>query len=106
MPPTYESKVQYVEEDLTKPLILAQYKIVEQIVGKFLYYAKAIDNTIAHMMNHIRLQKSKGTKKLMQAITHFLEYAASNPNAKIIYRKSDMLYKIDLDAAYLVCPDA
>ena len=42
----------------------------------------------------------------MQAVTHFLNYAASNPNAKIIYRKSDMLYKINSDAAYLFCPDA
>ena len=30
----------------------------------------------------------------MQAVTHFLNYAASNPNAKIIYCKSAMLYKV------------
>ena len=106
MPPTYGAKVQYVQEDLTRPLTPEQYKSVERIVGKFLYYARAIDNTMAHMMNHIGSQKSKGTQKLMQAVTHFLNYAASNPNAQIIYRKSDMLYKIDSDAAYLVCPDA
>ena len=39
-------------------------------------------------------------------MTHFLNYAASNPNAKIIYRKSDMLYKIDSEAVNLVCLDA
>ena len=39
-------------------------------------------------------------------MARFLNYAASNPNAKIIYRKSDILYKNDSDAAYLVCPDA
>ena len=105
-PPTYGAKVQYVEEDLSKPLYLSQFKAVEQIVGKFLYYARAIDNIMAHMMNHIGSQKSKGMQKLMQAVTQFLNYAASNPSAKIIYRKSDMLYKVDSDAAYLVCPDA
>ena len=42
----------------------------------------------------------------MQAATYLLNYAASNPNTKIIYSKSDMLYKIDSDAAYVVCPDA
>ena len=36
----------------------------------------------------------------------FLNYAASNPNAEIIFRASDMLYKIDSDAAYLVCLEA
>ena len=106
MPPTYGAKVQYVQEDLTQPLTPEQYKSVERIVGKFLYYARAIDNTMAHMMNHLGSQKSKGTQKLMQAVTHFLNYAASNPSAKIIYRKSDMLYKVDSDAAYLVCPQA
>ena len=60
---------------------------------------------MAHMMNHIGSQKSKGKQKLMQAVTHFKNYAASNPNAKILYCKSDMLYKIDSDAAYLVCLD-
>ena len=71
MPLTYGSKVQYVEKDLTKPLTPAQYKVVERTVGKFLYYTRAIDNTMANMMNHIRSQKSKGTQKLMQAVTHF-----------------------------------
>ena len=106
-PIKYNAKVQYIEEDLSKLLTPAQFKtVLEQIVGKFLYSARAINNTMAHMMNHVGLQKSKGTQKLMQAVTYFLNYAASNPNAKIIYRKRDMLYKIDSDVAYLVCPDA
>lgn len=41
----------------------------------------------------------------MEAVTNFLNYAASNLNARIIFRASDMLYKIDSDAAYLVCPN-
>ena len=53
MPPTYGAKVQCVQEDLTQPLTQQQYKSVERIVGKFLYYARAIDNTMAHMMNHL-----------------------------------------------------
>ena len=100
MPPTYGAKIRYIEEDLSKPLTPAQFKTAEQIVGKFLHYARAIDNTMAHMMDHIGSQKSKGTHKLMQAVTHFLNYAASTPNAKIIYCKSDMLYRIDSDPAY------
>ena len=71
MPPTYGSKTNYVEEDLSKPLTLTQFKAVKRIVGQFLYYARAIDNTMAHMMNPIGSQKSKGTQKLMQAVKHF-----------------------------------
>ena len=61
---------------------------------------------MAHMMNHIGSKKSKGTQKLMQAVTYSLNYATSNSSTKIIYPKSDMLYQIDSDAAYLVCPEA
>ena len=71
-----------------------------------MYYAQAINNTMAHIMNHIGSQKAKGTQKLMEEVAHFLNYVASNPNAKTIFRKSYMLYRIDSDAAYLVCPGA
>ena len=95
-----------MQEDLSKLLRPEQFEAIKRIVGKFLYYARVIDNTMAHMMNHIGSQKCKGTQKLMQAVTNFLNYAASNLNAKMIYRKSDMVYKIDSYAASLVCPDA
>ena len=71
MPPIYGSKVQHMEEDLSKPLTPAQFKAVERIVGKILYYTRAIDNNMAHMMNHIGSHTNKGTQKLMQAVTHF-----------------------------------
>ena len=63
-PPTYRSKIQYVKEDLSKPLTSSQFKEVERIVGKFLYYAQAIDNTMAHMMNHIGSQKKQRYSKV------------------------------------------
>ena len=69
--PQYTVQKKYVQEDLTQPLTPEQYKSVKRIVGKFLYYARAIDNTMAHMMNHLGSQKSKGTQKLTQAVTHF-----------------------------------
>ena len=48
-PPVYGTKVQYVEEDLTRRLTIEQYKQVKKIVGKFLYYGRAINNTMAHI---------------------------------------------------------
>ena len=35
----------------------------------------------------------------------FLNYPASNQDAEIIFCVSNMLYKIDSNAAYLVCPE-
>ena len=106
MPSIYDTKVQYVQEDLSKPLIPVQFKEVERIVGMFLYYAQAIDNTMAHMMHHLGSQKRKVTQPLMQAVAHFLNYAASNLIAKNMVYKNDMSDKIDSDAVYLVCLDA
>ena len=50
--------------------------------------------------------KNKGTQTSWKAVQRFLNYAASNQDAKISFRASDMLYKIGSDAAYLVCPEA
>ena len=50
--------------------------------------------------------KNKGTQTAWKAVQYFLNYAASNQDAIIIFQASDMLYKIDSDAAYLVCPEA
>ena len=51
-------------------------------------------------------QKAKAHKPHGKQSNIFLNYAASNPNAEIIFCASDMLYKIDSDAAYLMCPEA
>ena len=38
------------------------------------------------------------------AITHFLDYAATNPSAIIQYKASDMILHIDSDSSYLSDP--
>ena len=62
-----------------------------------------------HALNNITSTKSKGTPtRTWEAAKYFLTltYAASNPDAKIIFHASDMVYKIYLDdTAYLVCPE-
>jgi hypothetical protein len=42
----------------------------------------------------------------MQALTHFLNYCATHPDAEIIFRASDMVLHNHLDAAYLVASEA
>ena len=59
-----------------------------------------------HALNDIASTKNKGTQTTWKAVQYFLNYVASNQDAKIIFRASNMLYKIDSDAAYLVCPEA
>ena len=81
-----------------------EIKHKQMAVGKFLFYARAIDNTMLHALNDIAT--SQDTTITLKAVTYFLDYAASNPRASIIYRASDMQLQIESDAAYLVCPHA
>lgn len=59
-----------------------------------------------HGLSDIASAMSKGTTATMNAVQYFLNYAASNPDAEIIYRASDMILRVDSDAAYLVNPNA
>jgi hypothetical protein len=89
--PDYGVKVQYVKEDLTKHLQAEQIKFLQRVTGKFLFYARAIDNTILHAVNDIASATMHGTEQTLAAATHFLNYAASNPDGEIIFRASDMI---------------
>jgi len=45
--------------------------------------------------------QSKPTHLTLQLIQHLLDYCATNPNATICYKPSDMILKIHSDASYL-----
>ena len=59
-----------------------------------------------HALSDIASAMHNGTAATMKAVKHFLNYAASNPDAEILYRASDMILRLDSDAAYLVNPQA
>jgi len=102
--PDYGQTIQYVKIENSPPLIAAQIKYMQQVTGKFLFYAQAIDNTTSHAINEIA--SSPNLESTYDGTTYFLNYAACNPNAEILYRASDMVLQVDSDAAYLVRPEA
>ena len=55
------------------PLTAKEKLHLQRIVGKFLYYARATDETMGHGLNHLST-KSKGSKKALIAQNHFLDY--------------------------------
>ena len=57
-------------------------------------------------LNTLAEQKSSPTKNVEDAITHLIDYAATNPSAIIQYKSSDMILHIDSDASYLSEPRA
>ena len=50
--------------------------------------------------------QTKGTQATAQACAQLLDYAATHPNAKIRYYKSDMVLYVHSDASYLSEPNA
>ena len=104
--PDYGATVQYVYDDNGEPLNEQRIKKIERTVGKFLYYARAIDVTMQHAINDIGATKTKGTTTTERAVQHFLDYAHCNADAEIIFRASEMILQTDSDAAYLIAPRA
>ena len=79
-------------------------KFVQSVTGSFLYYARAIDSTMLPALNEIASQQAKPTVRTMQKCLRLLDYAATYPNAYVRFHASDMVLRIDSDAAYLVMP--
>jgi len=102
--PNYGAKVQYAEVDESPVIDTKRVKFVQTTTGKFLYYGRCVDISMQHGLNDIASSGFKETTH--EATLHFLNYAATHPDAKVIYRASDMILHIDSDAAYLVSPGA
>ena len=79
---------------------------VQQLIGTFLYYAMTIDNTMLVTLRPIASQQTKDKSSTMVAGNMLLDYAASNPIAKIRYCASNMKLYTHFDASYLSEPKA
>ena len=100
--PQYGKKVQYAEPEDAAPLISEERrKFIQQVVGVFLYYAIAIDNTALVSLGDIGSNQTKATFRTMNEVKHLLDYLASNPNATIRYQATGMILFIHSDASYL-----
>ena len=99
--PSYGAKVQLTDDTCSVPLDKDGILRIQRVVGKFLYYARAVDGTMLPALSTIASEQTKGTEATMDKITQFMNYAATHPDATIRYRKSDMNLKVHSDASYL-----
>jgi hypothetical protein len=82
--PKYGAKVQYADATDSAPLLDAPAKkLVQEIIGTFLFYARAVDNTMLKPLGTLSTQQSQPTEMTMNAIVKFLNYAATHPNAEL-----------------------
>jgi len=102
-PPSYGAKVQYTTNKLTG-VTLDPKKItfIQQVVGTFLYYARVVDNTMLVMISDLGYEQASTTTSILAVLNYFLDYAATYPNAKIRYYKSNMILQVHSNGSYLL----
>ena len=106
-PIKYGAKAQYAEPEDNSPLLSKDDKrFVQEVTGTFLFYARAVDPTMLVALGSIATEQANPTKRTMEKVKQFLDYAATQEAAVITYRKSDMILAIHSDASYLSEPKA
>jgi hypothetical protein len=78
-----------------------QLQFIRQVVGVFLYYSRAVDETMLCALNKIASRQANPTDDLMKDVHRFLQYAASFPNGQLVFKASKMKLFIHSDASYL-----
>jgi len=100
--PTYGSKQQYAQEEDQSPTLSKEDKtFIQEVIGVFLYYARAVDCTMLAALGSLASQQATPTENTMKKVKQFLDYAATHQDATITYRASDMIIAVHSDASYL-----
>ena len=79
---------------------------VWQVVGKVLFYARAIYSNLLMGLNTIALQQENATACTESLVTHLLNYCATYPDAVLTFDASNMILHIHTDASFLSKPKA
>jgi hypothetical protein len=74
---------------------------VQQVTGKFNWYAREVDGTLLTPISALSAQQAKPTQATMKRVEKFLDYAATQEPAVTTYRVSDMVLAIHSDVGYL-----
>ena len=87
--------------DTSERLDLSGTRRVQQVVGALLFYARADDNTLLPGLSAIASEQAQASQLTMDRCRQILDYCASNPDAKVRFRASNMILNIHSDASYL-----
>ena len=100
-PPQYGKHTHDVLPDPPSELLTPeQHKELQEIVGVFLFYARAVDPTMVTPLSKIASKQAKPTTLLLPDIERFLQYATKYPNAGQRIRASNMVLLTHSDASY------
>ena len=100
-PPVYGRHSQPAVVDESPALPPEQVHRLQEIVGVFLYYARAVDATLLRKITQLSSAQSFATEQTAQQAAHFLQYAGQHPDAGITYFASVMQLTGHTDGSYL-----
>ena len=100
-PVHYGKKSDEIVHEKESPMLdEKEKKFIQQVVGSFLYYARAVDMTILTALNAIASEQAAPTERTMEIVHQFLDYMATHPDAVIRFRTSDMILSVHSDASH------
>ena len=98
----YGVKVQLTDPiDTSARLPPHEIKRLQQIIGTFLFYGRAVDPTLLTALSELSSAQATATDATERACQQFLDYCASHPDGAICYQASDMILKLHSDSSYL-----
>ena len=102
-PPVYGKRTPQLGPmpDCSPPLSPAETTEIQQIVGVFLFYARAVDATMLFPISRLSSVQAVPTQAVRVAAQRFLQYAATYPDASTIIYPSAMTLRAHIDASYL-----
>ena len=103
--PNYGAKIQYAPPSTTSNLTESQIIYCQLVIVTFLFYAHTINSimltAVGYIATHISIAQ---WDNIENRINQFLDYAATHPDAKVTYHKSNMHLWFHTDATYLTEP--
>ena len=86
---------------MSPPATKGEQKFIQQVIGVLLYYGCAIDSTIITGLSSFTAAQATPTKHTAYLVKWLLDYAASNPDTIVTYKKSNMVLVVHSNASYL-----
>ena len=99
--PKYGAKQQYAKYDTSALVGKDEQKYVQQVTGKFNWYAQGVNSTLLMPISALTAQQAKPTQGTMKRVQQFLNYTATQEPAVLTYHASDIILAIHSDASYL-----
>ncbi len=103
----YGAKVQYAKPPNKDPqLDKAGKKFFQEVTGVFLFLARAVNGTMLIPLSALASKQASPTELTMEKCLQFLDYAATQDDAILTFKASNMILAIHSNASYLSEPKA